>query len=95
MRLSWPKDNNKKRALIGPSAAVMYSRQGADLFINTTRRDIERYRNLCLRVQLPHRFQPRSNLRLQSRPEADYMDLMQHCKLETGLHAIYGEVGSR
>ncbi|KZL82129.1 hypothetical protein CI238_07580 [Colletotrichum incanum] len=79
MRLSWPKDYDKKRAITGHSPpGVIYPSREAGLFINTTWRDMELYRNTSLSVQPPHLVQAASSLRVQPRSDVNHTGLIQH-----------------
>ncbi|KAK7908752.1 hypothetical protein PG985_016055 [Apiospora marii] len=56
LRLSWPRDNDKKRAIVGKNAILPAKYTGVKgpagrFFINTTWQDIEQYNRLCLQSQ--------------------------------------------
>ncbi len=78
MRLSWPRDNDKKRAMIATlPPGVANRRQNRNLFfINTALRDIELYRSLSPQMQS---LQPIPNLR-QPQQEVNHADLVHYCE---------------
>lgn len=88
MRLSWPRDDDKKRAATAGSPPMALSpRQMANLFfINTTWRDMELYRHLNLPIQPLHVVQTYPKLCGQPHIGANnidlLMDLVNHCKLQ-------------
>lgn len=82
IRLSWPRDNDKKRAIVADSPlAVLNPGRRSNLFVNTTWQDMEVYRDITLRVQpSPHRIRSIPKLWMQPQPCSKYTDLIQHCK---------------
>lgn len=77
MRLSWPKDGDKKRAItVGSQPTVMVPRRRNFFFINTTRRDVELYRYLSVQRQPFHLVQPAPGLQRLSQLRAGDMDLV-------------------
>ncbi|UKZ68652.1 uncharacterized protein TrAtP1_009676 [Trichoderma atroviride] len=80
MRLSWPRDNDNKRALVADSApAVQSPNRRNNLFVNTTWQDMQVYRDITLRVQPSHpliRTIPK--LWMQPQPFLEHTDLIQH-----------------
>lgn len=82
MRLSWPKDDDTRRAISTP--LVMRQSVGTNLpFINTTLRDVELYRHLSLQLQPRHLVQPSPDLWKQPQLIADHTDLLHYCKSGT------------
>lgn len=84
VRLSWPKQNDKKRTILGTSpttqARVPWHIQ--HMFINTTWRDIETYRRITsnnglILVTLSQRV-PR--LERQPQPQVKHAELLNYCK---------------
>ncbi|KAI0181362.1 fungal-specific transcription factor domain-containing protein [Hypoxylon sp. FL1284] len=81
-RLSWPRDNDKRRAITASSpcsSTTLSPIQIARLyFINTTWQDMELYRdpNLLIQPLHPVRVSPRPNPK--SHPGASYMDLFNY-----------------
>ncbi|OIW26431.1 hypothetical protein CONLIGDRAFT_671996 [Coniochaeta ligniaria NRRL 30616] len=78
MRLSWPRDNDKKRAITGdsPSALTRPSQQRKLFYVNATCRDVELYRYLSQRIQPPRSVQPFPHLWGQPQLSANYLDLV-------------------
>lgn len=87
MRLSWPRDNDRKRAIVQghvpPAAVSMHLGQvSTELFVNTTWRDMELYRYLSLRAQPSHPVPHSPGPLRQPQLQVSHMDLFHYCKLE-------------
>lgn len=81
MRLSWPKDSDKKRAIVADSPpAFLNSGRRNNFFVNTTSQDMQVYRDITLRVQPYPLIRSIPKLWMQSQPFQKYTDLIQHCK---------------
>ncbi|KAK1572978.1 fungal-specific transcription factor domain-containing protein [Colletotrichum navitas] len=79
VRLSWPKDNDRKRAITGISPpAVEDPSRGFDLFVNTTSQDVELYRNAPLSAKPLHPVQSGPSLSMQAPSDRSHADLIQH-----------------
>ena len=84
MRLSWPRDDDKRRAITGglPLVEMRASPAANLLFINTTWQDIERHNRLLPQMKpLPER-EPSPDLWRQPQQSVSHMDLVHYCKLE-------------
>jgi hypothetical protein len=81
MRLSWPRDKDKKRAIVAdsPPELLNLSRR-SNIFVNTTSQDMEVYRDIILRVQPHPLIRSIPKLWMQPQPFSKYTDLIQHCK---------------
>lgn len=84
MRLSWPRQGDKRRAITVDSQPLATSQsQGTNLFfINTTWRDIRLHRYLSSQMQPLHPVPPLSVWKLPQLRE-DNMDLVHYCKFGT------------
>lgn len=87
MRLSWPRDDDKRRAIVGNDAlpVVISPSQGSTnlFFINTTWQNMELYGHLSLRMQ-PYQLVPSSpDLWRQPQLRVSHIDLVRYCKPET------------
>ncbi|EFQ36230.1 hypothetical protein CGRA01v4_04668 [Colletotrichum graminicola] len=79
VRLSWPKNNDRKRAITGISPlAVKCPSRRFDLFVNTTSQDVELYRNAPLPTQPLQPAQPGPSLSMQPPSDRSHADLIQH-----------------
>ncbi|KAK1979392.1 fungal-specific transcription factor domain-containing protein [Colletotrichum cereale] len=79
IRLSWPKEDDRKRAMTGISPpAILHPGRGTDLFVNTTLQDMELYRNAPLPARSLHPVQSGPTLRMQPRPGTSHADLIRH-----------------
>ncbi|KAK2014469.1 hypothetical protein LZ32DRAFT_657304 [Colletotrichum eremochloae] len=81
IRLSWPKDNDGKRAITGsspPAVVYPYLSSGSHLFVNTTSQDIELYRDAPLSAKSLHPVQPCPSLRAQPQSDTSHAGLIQH-----------------
>lgn len=82
MRLSWPRENDKKRAIMAElPEVIMRERPRTNLFfINTTWRDVEVHRHRW--PQLGPLLEAASNPELCRQPQlvASHMDLLHYCK---------------
>ncbi|KAK2049703.1 hypothetical protein LZ31DRAFT_456951 [Colletotrichum somersetense] len=79
IRLSWPKDDDRKRAITGtPSPAVVYPSHGSDIFVNTASHDVELYRNAPLSAKPLHPIQSGPSLRMQPPSGTSHAGLIQH-----------------
>ncbi|KAH8903706.1 hypothetical protein BR93DRAFT_884461 [Coniochaeta sp. PMI_546] len=82
IRLSWPRDGDKRRTITGGSStAEVHAAEQLNLFfINATCRDIELYRHLSRRIRPPssNLTQPSSYLWGQPQLKADYSDLVHY-----------------
>lgn len=83
-RLSWPRDNDKRRSILGESPPVMrHTTRHSDIFfVNATCRDIELYRHLSRKLTPPRSVQHFPGLWGRPHLRADYSDLVNYCKLE-------------
>jgi hypothetical protein len=93
MRLSWPRDDDKRRAIIGHfPPSVMCARPGTNFFfINTAGQDIELYRRLAPQVEHLPEADPSPGLWNQSELRASHMDLVYYCKSKRhpGIDQVY------
>jgi hypothetical protein len=82
MRLSWPRDDDKRRAIIGDfPPAMMCGMPGTNFsFINTTSWDVELYSRLASQVEQLPGAEPSPDLWNQSQLGASHMDLVRYCK---------------
>lgn len=87
MRLSWPRDNDRKRAIVGHDAPLplrLHRLKGPAkrFFINTTWQDVEQYQHFALHAKRFHH-SPCLYSRLREHPQHDAnpMDLVRHCTL--------------
>ncbi|KAH8683782.1 fungal-specific transcription factor domain-containing protein [Ilyonectria robusta] len=86
LRLSWPRDNDKKRAVTqassAPSDSAFLHEWTKIRFINTTLQDIELHRHLSLQalreIQPPHLVHLPPKLWRQPQPGLKHMDLVHH-----------------
>jgi hypothetical protein len=79
MRLSWPRNDDKKRAIIVGSPQMIHVRRETNpFFVNTTWRDIELHNRQSLRGESLPAPAPFTDL---WRP-SNHMDLLHHCKFE-------------
>jgi hypothetical protein len=88
MRLSWPKDNDKKRAILAQSLSRVTNETytGSDLFfISTAMQDIEIYRYMS--PQSKSVVYPISGLSRHPQQEVNHTDLLHHCKLRGCSHS--------
>ena len=85
MRLSWPRDDDKRRAIMGDLPQVMMRvRPETNLFfINTTWREVELHSRRSLQVEPLPEAEPSSDLWRQPQLRASHMDLVHYCKFET------------
>lgn len=90
LRLSWPREDDKRRAMTGtnaPSVLVSQSQPGqipSDIFfVNTTWQDMELYGYLSGQRHPYLPLRPFSRLWRQPQQQAKHMDLVHHCKLQT------------
>ncbi|KAL7917391.1 fungal-specific transcription factor domain-containing protein [Trichoderma austrokoningii] len=97
MRLSWPKDNDKKRAIVGdsPPEISRLSRRN-NLFVNTTWQDMQVYRDITLRMQPPfsHLVRTVPKLWIQPQPCSKHSDLIQHFHNTAHLSLVTFTTGS-
>lgn len=86
MRLSWPKDGDRKRSIVLHNAAARMMVRGQGLgdrfLINTTVQDIELYHRLSLRMQPSPPTPINPDKGLQSLVPVDYKDLVNYCELK-------------
>jgi hypothetical protein len=82
MRLSWPRDDDKRRAIIGDHPrAMMCGMPGTNFsFINTTWRDVEIYSRLASQVEHLPEAELSPDLWNQSQLGASHIDLVRYCK---------------
>ncbi|KAH8891149.1 hypothetical protein GQ53DRAFT_687393 [Thozetella sp. PMI_491] len=80
LRLSWPRDNDKKRAITGtsPPAATRPLRGTHLPFINTTSQDVEVYHQLYLRIPLLPRPRSPPELWKQLQGTVGFTELLQY-----------------
>lgn len=85
MRLSWPRDDDKRRAILADLPEVMMRvRPETNLFfINTTLRDVELYSRRSPQVEPLSEAEPSPDLWRQPQLTASHMDLVYYCKFET------------
>lgn len=85
MRLSWPKDGNRKRAIMEPSvpAVIWKSQRISPFFINTTSNDVEDFHRSSLKVPLLNVTSPAMDLWRQPRKELEATVLLDYCKLKS------------
>lgn len=88
MRLSWPRDNDKKRAATAgsPPMALSRSRIAKLFFVNTTWQDMELYHHQNP-MQPLHLVPAAPKLCGQHHLEVDHIDLIRYCELKTA-HAM-------
>ncbi|KAK8872548.1 fungal-specific transcription factor domain-containing protein [Apiospora arundinis] len=84
MRLSWPRDNDRKRAIVGHDAPLLLRLHrlkgpAKRFFINTTWQDVEQYQHFALQAKRFH-YSPCLYSRLREHPQHDTspMDLVRH-----------------
>lgn len=84
MRLSWPRDNDKRRAITrDTSRSMLRVRQATKLFfINTTWQDIERHMLQWSQVEQLPEAGPSPDLCKEPQLSVSHTDLMHHCKFE-------------
>jgi hypothetical protein len=82
MRLSWPRDDDKRRAIIGDfPPAMMCGMPGTNFsFINTTSWDVELYSRLASQVEQLPEAESSPDLWNQSQLGASHIDLVRYCK---------------
>ncbi|KAI1778172.1 fungal-specific transcription factor domain-containing protein [Hypoxylon cercidicola] len=80
VRLSWPRNDDKRRATTGvsPPVALSPSQMVRHSFINTTWRDMELYHHLNLRTRPLHLVQTSPKLYRQPHIGANDMELVKH-----------------
>jgi hypothetical protein len=90
LRLSWPRDNDKRRAITGNNAppVVESSSQSSHKstglhFVNTTWQDMELYGYLAGHMHPHHLSRFSSKLWRQPQQRANHLDLAHYCKLGT------------
>ena len=85
MRLSWPRDNDKRRAITGdlPSVATHAIPETSHFFINTTWGDVELHGRLSPQMEPVPEAESSPDLWMQHQLRASHMDLLHYCKLET------------
>ncbi|KAL9477680.1 hypothetical protein ACSS6W_007521 [Trichoderma asperelloides] len=84
MRLSWPKDYDRKRAILGDSPpVVLHHSRRANLFVNTSWQDIKIHHDISLRVRPLHLVQPAPKLWMRPQPYSKDTDLIQHFTFTT------------
>lgn len=88
VRLSWPRHDDKRRAMTGDNALPMMASPGqsrhraTDLFINTTWHEMELHGHLSGQTQTYHPFRSLPKLWTQPQQRVNHMDLVHYCKLE-------------
>lgn len=90
-RLSWPRDNDRKRALVGKDGLLVAAEYTGEkgpagrFFINTTRQDLEQYHLFSLHAQAVRHeslYRPSSPGSWgHSKQETGHLELFRHCKL--------------
>lgn len=85
MRLSWPRDDDKRRTITGDlPPVVMRARPGTNLFfINTTSRDVVLHSRLSPQMEPLPEAETSPDQWRQPQLRASQMDLVHYCKLET------------
>lgn len=84
MRLSWPRDDDKRRAIKGdlPQAMMRVGPETNLFFINTTGRDVELHRRQSPHVEPLPEAEPSLDLWRQPQLTANHIDLVHYCKVE-------------
>jgi hypothetical protein len=89
MRLSWPKDNDKRRAVVRddvlPTMESSAQKSTNLPFINTTWQDVEMHYHLSLRKQPFYVASSSPGPWRSSGLQANHMELVRYCKLEAVL----------
>ncbi|KAK3941283.1 arginine metabolism regulation protein II [Diplogelasinospora grovesii] len=90
LRLSWPRDDDKRRAITGnnaPPVVVSPSQSNQRptnlFFVNTTWQDMELYGYLSGQMHPYHLLRSSPKLWRQPQQRVNHADLVHHCKLET------------
>lgn len=90
LRLSWPRDNDKRRAMtVGSATPLLVSssqpRESSTnlLFVNTTSKDMEVYGYLSGHTHPQRLLQPFPRLLRQPQQQVKHMDLVHYCKPES------------
>ncbi|KAM5359067.1 hypothetical protein ACJZ2D_014747 [Fusarium nematophilum] len=95
MRLSWPRDDDKRRAIVAKDVlpvvmpAGQSSHTSSNHFINTTWHDITIHRYLSLRVQPYHLVVSSPGLRRQPQQHGSHMDLVHYYLSRLTLSPVY------
>lgn len=89
MRLSWPRDDDKKRAItMDLPPVVMRARPTNLFFINTTWRDVELHNDILPHMEPLPEAEAFPNLWRYHQVRTSDTDLIHYCKLKTGLCRI-------
>jgi len=85
MRLSWPRDDDKKRAIMGdlPQVTMRVRPKTNSFFINTTCRDVELYSHQPPQMEPLPGAEPSLAPYRQPELRASHMELLHYCKFET------------
>lgn len=89
LRLSWPREDDKRRAMTGDNAAtwlVSSSQPGQrhvnTFFVNTTSKDMEVYGYRSGQMHPSLLVRPFTRLWRQPQQQVKHMDLVHHCKIQ-------------